>query len=134
MRAPRVPPAGEHGVVLAEVPGVLDVLDRHPGGRHELAADLGGPVGAAVVDENDLMAAVHLEPLDVAHEGLDGGGTVVQRNDEAQRWGHYGSLLWLGPQSHAAPRTPLLSPKRAWTRRVRGASPPKGRSSGGTFA
>ena len=77
--------------------------------------------------------------LDVVHQRRDRVGAVVERNDETERWGHrpkYITKLRILPRtrhSQAAPRTPLLSPCLARTSRVRGGSPPNGRSSGGTL-
>ncbi len=83
-----VAPAGQDGVVLAEVPGVLDERDRDAGGAHEVAADRARRVGAAVVDEDDFVPALDLEGLDVVHQGRDGRGAVVQRDHEAEGQGH----------------------------------------------
>ena len=83
-----VAPTGQNGVVLTEVPRVLDESDRDAGGTHEVAADGGRRIGAAVVDENDFVPALDLEGLDVVDEGRDGRGAVVQRDHEAQGRGH----------------------------------------------
>ena len=83
VRAAGVPPAGQHGVVLAEIPRVLDERDRNTRMPQQLAAHLAGPVAAAVVHEHDLMAAVDVERLDVADQTGNRVGTLKERDDEA---------------------------------------------------
>ena len=85
VRAARVAPAGEHGVVLAVVARVFDQGDGDLAGADELPAHVAGGLVAAVVHENDLVPAVDLQRLDVVDDGRDRRRAPVQRNDEAQR-------------------------------------------------
>ena len=87
-----MPPSGQDGIVLAEIACVLDVDDGHAGAAHEVVADLRSRIGAAVVDEHDLMAARDGESLDLRNDIGNRLGTVIERDDETQRWRHCKSI------------------------------------------
>ena len=86
--AARVAPAAQDGVVLAEVPRVLDEGDGDARRADEVPAHVRGGVGTSVVDQDDLVPALDRQRLDVVHERRDGGGAVVQRDHEAEGQGH----------------------------------------------
>ena len=80
VRAARVTPAGEHRVVLAEIPRVLDERDRQRGAvRTSSRQTLHRVVDAAVVDEHDLVPALDVELFDVVDQRRDRLGAVVKR-------------------------------------------------------
>ena len=85
VRAAGVAPAGQHGVVFAEVAGVFDVGHRHARRAEELAAHLGGAVAATVVHQHDLVPARNREPFDLVHHRRDRLRAVVERDDERKR-------------------------------------------------
>ena len=88
VRTPGVTPAGEYRVVLAVVARVLDERNRDSGAGHQAAAHLAGAIFAAVVDQNDLVAALDRQALDIADHGGNSLRAAVQRDDERQRNRH----------------------------------------------
>ena len=87
--ATRMPPAGEHRIVLAVVPRMLNERDRHLRVADERAAHLAGRIATAVVDQNDFVPALDRERLDFAHHRADGLAAAVERNHEAERSGRH---------------------------------------------
>src|SRR3989337_2152200 len=81
-------PAGQYGVVLTEVPRVLDQCDGNSRARHQFTADLHRPVVAAIVDEDDFVSAVNAEGLDVMDQRRNGFRGVVHGDDERESDGH----------------------------------------------
>jgi hypothetical protein len=82
--AARVPPAGDDGVVLAEVARMLDERHRHACRLHQRTAHLARGVAAAVVHEDDLVAAGDRQRLDLANDPANRLGAVKQGNDETE--------------------------------------------------
>ena len=85
VQAPRLPPAREHGVVLAVVARMVDENERPARRVHEFAANLRRRIPAAVVHQHDLVSALDRQSLDLLHQRPDRGRAVVQRNDKAER-------------------------------------------------
>ena len=59
--AARMAQAGHDGVVLAIIPGVLDINQRDLRCGQQVPADLGGVIGAAIIDQHDLQPALGLK-------------------------------------------------------------------------
>ena len=71
-----------------------------------VAADLHRVVKAAVVDEDDLVAALDVLLFDVVHERRKRRGGVVHRNDEAEGRRHVQARArFFAGAAFAAPRT-----------------------------
>jgi len=82
--AVRVAPAREHRVVLAEIARVVDHREWNARRTRQLSTDFHRPIGSTIVDENDLVATLDVQPLNVSHERRDRGGGVVHGDDEGK--------------------------------------------------
>ncbi len=102
VRARGVGHAGAHGRALAAVAGVLDQPDPAVGERLEPRP---GPVGRAVVDDDDLGRARVVDVEHAPHRGEDRRRLVVDGHDDGQL-GHDRVFLTLvdpGPHARGAP-------------------------------
>ena len=86
MCAVRVAPAREHRVVLAEIAGVIDHREWNTRRPRQLSTHLQRPIGSTVVDKNDLVATLDVQPFDVSHERGDRRRRVVHGNDKGECW------------------------------------------------
>ena len=89
MRPPGVAPAGQDRVVLAEISRVLDQGNRHFCPANQGVADDARGLVAAIVDQHDLMPALDRQRLEFMNHRTNRLGTVVERNDKAERDGRH---------------------------------------------
>ena len=108
VRPARVAPTGEHGVVLAEIPRVLDQRDRNLGIAHQRARHRTRRLAAAVVHEHDLVPALDHQRLNRAHHAADGFCAVIERDDETECDRRHE----VGPPTTLRTRTNFRDPKK----------------------